>query len=65
MGYTYVPLGIHLRLEIEGKHIFICHLFLNIYLYFSEYHFQNHYMAIVRVTIYDEAQFLTDFCQSH
>jgi len=40
-----LPLRVHLRLAIEGKHVFVYYLFPNIYTYISKYYFQKSFHA--------------------
>jgi len=40
-GYISLSEGVHLRLAIQEKSIFICYLFPNIYTYIKEYYFQK------------------------
>jgi len=46
LRYICLYEGVHLRLTIEGKNIFIYCLFTNNCTYISEYYFQNRYMLI-------------------
>jgi len=41
LGYISLSEGVHLRLAIEEKSIFIRYLFPNIYTYINEYSFQK------------------------
>jgi len=47
-GYICLSEGVHLRLAIEGKNIFTCCLFSNIYTYSLNIIFKSHYMFIVK-----------------
>jgi len=44
-----VPLGVHLRLAIEGKNMFTCYLFRIIYTYISEYSFHKSLCLLVNI----------------
>jgi len=55
LGYMYPQVcislseGVHLRFVIEGKSVFMCYLFTNIYTYINEYYFRKSLSKLIIV----------------